>query len=284
MSTKVVAILTSTPEDMDNITDTINSLIFGSRPPEEIVIALPLTARYKIPAALRHSERIRLERTDYDFGSLTGLACALELYDDRADIQLMLVSSTMRYPKNIVQEFLAIRPELEKQLASKLPQYTSSIWGTGGTVMVQNKERDMDRELEALMAGHDIAPSDNRTIIGYVRENATVDILETHGVIWLNRQQVVKSDFMQMLKKYGDGLVKGLLCGDTLLSNYMASRNIFRTQICTLTLNRYLLEVGGFSDHRRRRTKQAKEIVVANTVKLLQSNGSFHIWATAANS
>ena len=275
---KHIAVMTSTPDDLEHGVAAVDSLLLATQPPDEIILALPLSARYKIPSVLRHNSRVRLERTEYDYGSLTGLVCALELYGDDAAVTLVLVSSTMRYPKNLLQEISAIKPELEKQLRAKMPQYTSSVWGLGGTVMVRNKEHNMELELQALMAGEDVPAADARSIIGYVRDNATIDILETAGVIVFDRNQIVKRDFMALVEPFRAGLAAQQYCGDVLLSNYFGGRGVFRTQICTLSLNRFMLEVCGYSDRRRRRSKPAKEAVIANTVKALQSANAFRLW------
>lgn len=119
---------------------------------------------------------------------------------------------------------------------------------------------------------------EKRTTIGYVRENATVDVLEQYGGVLLHRSQV-SSDLLSYLDKYRSHLAGA---GDLLLANYLAKRGINRTQVCVLTLNRYMLDAVGFTVKRVPTDKQTKEARYLRAVSELKDRGDFRLWAPAS--
>ena len=134
----------------------------------------------------------------------------------------------------------------------------------------------MDMELESLLKGTE-TNFERRTVIGYLKENATVDILQQYCSIFLHRSTLA-NDFQDYLEQCKHLLCSATQSSDVIISNYFARKGIVRTQICTLTINRYIIDVGGFTERRPQYAKDVQETQYQGTIAALKSSQIFSLW------
>lgn len=275
---KVIVSVTSTPEDMQYMQSAVDSLQSGLQKPDHILITLATDRKYSIPNPLRKIPNVTINRIDNDYGPLTAIVGFIEEYPASADVYCLYLNGNCQYPRNLLREFTGSLAELNRILAEKLPNFKGSVYGLGGIVMVPDRQRVMDMEFDGLLKGED-TNFEKRSIIGYVKENATVDILESYGCVFFHRSQI-GDDFMEYLKacKKTQADAGAVLCSDMILSNYFAKNTLMRTQMCTLNINRFMLDAAGFTEHRKHRDKPAKEEVLLRTAMALRKDKMFYLW------
>ncbi len=274
---KIVVCITSTPEDMQYLSDAVESLQFGLRKPDQILVTLPTDKKYTIPNNIRKMPNVVINRIDADLGVLSSVVGFVQEYKADSDVYALVLNSNCTYPKNLLREFELSIPELDKVLSTKIPNFKGSVYGLSGQVIVPDKSRLLEQEFDDLLNGAE-THIEKRSVIGYVKENATVDILESYGGIMFHRSQIDTDAFMSYLHKTNK-YTKG--AEDLLLSNYFAQRSLQKTQICSLTLNRYILDGVGYTEHREQRKhrgKQLQEQIYQGVIKGLRHDGLFCLW------
>lgn len=145
------------------------------------------------------------------------------------DEMLLYVDSTTVYPPNLLSEYTNMVEKLTADLDTKLKGANKYVFGYFGLVLTTNRDLWLEREFQRLTAPEPSPESDKRNAIGYVTDNATVDILELAGTILVKASYLEHLDFSAHSNP------------DTVLSNYFAQHKIYRVQVCTLALNRFMM-------------------------------------------
>jgi hypothetical protein len=262
------------------INDSVKSLLDSMVPPSEILITLQNGV--KVPAALKRKSgsmdsRVHIQRLDKDYGSLTAIVGAMQRYPAHYDAHILFLNSNCTYPPHLINEYNLSIAELEKGLKQKLPDSNGSIYGLAGVVMAPDKNRNLDLEFDDLI-GKSNSSFETRNLIGYVRENATVDYLESMGSVLIHRSKL-KDDFLVYLSKVIEPTTEGSLSMDVVLSNYFAKHSVLRTQVCNLAINRFMLLRAGYLKNHKEHDEQNKRTLYERTVKHLRSKGCFYTYA-----
>src|SRR5262249_27525296 len=104
---RVIASLTTVPARIDNLEPTIRSLLKQTRPPDEIVLAVPeFSIReerpYVVPDHVLRLPRLRILRCEKDWGPATKFISVVreELAAGRGDTLMMVVDDDRVYPRD----------------------------------------------------------------------------------------------------------------------------------------------------------------------------------------
>ena len=110
---RVIASLTTLPDRIGNLEPTIRSLLGQTRPPDEIVVAIPQFSirqkvTYTIPSDLERTPRVRILRCEKDWGPATKFIPIIqeELEADRDRTLIMVVDDDRIYPRDALEIFL----------------------------------------------------------------------------------------------------------------------------------------------------------------------------------
>ncbi|MEY2440239.1 MAG: hypothetical protein QOI34_1624 [Verrucomicrobiota bacterium] len=116
---RVIASLSTLPDRIANLEPTIRCLLDQTRPPDEIVIAVPeFSVRqqkfYVIPEYLAEYSPIRILRCDRDWGPATKFIPVIqqELTTGRDDTLIMVVDDDRVYPRDALETYLYYHHEL----------------------------------------------------------------------------------------------------------------------------------------------------------------------------
>jgi len=116
---RVIASLTTLPDRIDNLEPTIRSLLEQTRPPDEIVLAIPQFSirqkmEYTVPAYLEGIHRVRLLRCEKDWGPASKFIPIIqeELAADRRQTLIMVVDDDRIYPRDALEIFLHYHKQL----------------------------------------------------------------------------------------------------------------------------------------------------------------------------
>jgi len=112
-------IATTLPDRIDNLEPTIRSLLEQTRPPDEIVLAIPQFSirqkmEYTVPAYLEGIHRVRLLRCEKDWGPASKFIPIIqeELAADRRQTLIMVVDDDRIYPRDALEIFLHYHKQL----------------------------------------------------------------------------------------------------------------------------------------------------------------------------
>jgi len=115
----VVASLSTLPDRIGNLEPTITSLLEQTRPPDEIVIAVPdFSARqqkpYVVPEYLSQFSRVRILRCGKDWGPATKFIPVVqeELAAGRGDTLVFVVDDDRTYPRDALETYIHYSNEL----------------------------------------------------------------------------------------------------------------------------------------------------------------------------
>src|SRR5215203_813053 len=104
---RIIVSLSTLPDRIGNLEPTLNCLLGQSRPPDEIVIALPSFSirqrqAYVIPASLNEVPRLRILQNERDWGPATKFIPVIqhELAAARPDTLVMVVDDDRIYPRD----------------------------------------------------------------------------------------------------------------------------------------------------------------------------------------
>ncbi len=116
---RVIVSLSTLPERIANLEPTLRSLLEQTRPPDEIVLALPdfsvrQQTRYVVPPYLDKIPRLRILRTGKDWGPATKFIPVVqeELAAGRGQTLIMVVDDDRVYPPDALQTYLHYHEEL----------------------------------------------------------------------------------------------------------------------------------------------------------------------------
>jgi hypothetical protein len=110
---RVIAAMSTLPDRIVNLEPTIRCLLEQTRPPNEIVIAIPEFSRrqqkgYKIPKYLEELPPVRILHCDTDWGPATKFIPVVreELAAGRTDTLIMIVDDDRVYPNDALETYL----------------------------------------------------------------------------------------------------------------------------------------------------------------------------------
>jgi hypothetical protein len=116
---RVIASLSTVPDRINNLKPTIQSLLSQTRPPDEIVLAIPeFSIReqrpYVVPTYLSELPRVRVLCCCQDWGPSTKFIGAIqdELAAGRADTLIMVVDDDRLYPHDALETYLFYSEQL----------------------------------------------------------------------------------------------------------------------------------------------------------------------------
>ena len=116
---RVIASLSTVPGRINNLTATIRSLLRQTRPPDEIILAVPeFSIReerpYVVPEYLLRLPRLRILRSGKDWGPATKFIPVVreELAAGRGDTLIMVVDDDRVYPRDALEIYLHYNQQL----------------------------------------------------------------------------------------------------------------------------------------------------------------------------
>src|SRR5438046_8175406 len=116
---RVIASLSTVPDRINNLRPTIQSLLKQTRPPDEIVLAIPkFSVRerrpYVVPKYISRLPRVRILRTREDWGPATKFIAAIqdELAAGRQNTLIMVVDDDRVYPRDALETYLHYSEQL----------------------------------------------------------------------------------------------------------------------------------------------------------------------------
>jgi len=116
---RVIASLSTVPDRINNLGPTIRSLLKQTRPPDEIVLAIPeFSVRerrpYVVPKYLSRLPGVRVLRCREDWGPATKFIGAIqdELAAGRENTLIMVVDDDRVYPRNALEAYLYYSEQL----------------------------------------------------------------------------------------------------------------------------------------------------------------------------
>lgn len=116
---QVIASLTTLPDRIENLEPTLACLMQQTRPPDEIIVAVPQFSirqqrRYIIPNFLANLPTVRLLRCEKDWGPATKCIPVIqeELAAGRSDTLIMVVDDDRVYPRDALETYLHFHEQL----------------------------------------------------------------------------------------------------------------------------------------------------------------------------
>src|SRR2546426_11762048 len=116
---RVIASLSTVPERIGNLGPTIRSLLKQTRPPDEIVLAIPeFSVRerrpYVVPKYISRLPRVRVLHCPKDWGPATKFIGAIqdELATGRENTLIMVVDDDRLYPRDALETYLFYSEQL----------------------------------------------------------------------------------------------------------------------------------------------------------------------------
>jgi Glycosyl transferase family 2 len=116
---RVIASLSTVPDRINNLRPTIRSLLRQTRPPDEIVLAIPeFSVRegrpYVVPKYISRLPRVRILRSREDWGPATKFIAAIqdELAAGRQNTLIMVVDDDRVYPPDALETYLHYSEQL----------------------------------------------------------------------------------------------------------------------------------------------------------------------------
>lgn len=112
---RVVASLTTLPDRIANLRPTLNCLLEQTRPPDEIVIAIPKFSirqqrGYDIPEYLARTPRARIVRCQRDWGPATKFIPTI--LSERTETLVLVVDDDRTYPRDLLETYLHFHAQL----------------------------------------------------------------------------------------------------------------------------------------------------------------------------
>src|SRR5213595_371235 len=116
---RVIASLSTVPDRINNLMPTIQSLLKQTRPPDEIVLAIPeFSVRerrpYVVPKYIYRLPRVRILRCREDWGPATKFIAAIqdELAAGRQNTLIVVVDDDRIYPRDALETYLYYSEQL----------------------------------------------------------------------------------------------------------------------------------------------------------------------------
>jgi hypothetical protein len=151
---------------------------------------------------------------------------------------------------HLAADYLNTTQDMANQLRSKLSKdepFTGVAFGLGGIVFKEDKQNDLDNELNSLLDNVDADASVASTTLipSIIQETTTVTLLELTGSIYLT------ADFLKGFKE--QVFTKPTVSFDrfqaaVILSKFLEKQHVHRINICHLANNRFVMDrIGCFS-------------------------------------
>lgn len=116
---RVIVSLSTMPDRIGRLQPTLDSLLSQTRPPDEIVLAVPKFSlrqerEYEIPEYLSRTPKLRVLRCDKDWGPATKFIAVVqdELAAGRTDTLIMAVDDDRIYPRDSIALYLHYHEQL----------------------------------------------------------------------------------------------------------------------------------------------------------------------------
>ena len=116
---RIIVSLSTLPDRIANLGPTFDCLLNQTRPPDEIVLAVPEFSirqdkAYEIPTGLAETARLRILSSAMDWGPATKFIPAIqrELAEGRAETLIMVVDDDRIYPRDAIETYLHYEREL----------------------------------------------------------------------------------------------------------------------------------------------------------------------------
>jgi glycosyl transferase family 2 len=116
---RVIASLSTVPDRINNLRPTIRSLLKQTRPPDEIILAIPEFSlreqrRYVVPKYISRLPRVRVLHCAEDWGPATKFIGAIqdELAAGRENTLIMVVDDDRVYPRDALETYLYYSEQL----------------------------------------------------------------------------------------------------------------------------------------------------------------------------
>jgi hypothetical protein len=116
---RVIASLSTVPDRIDNLRPTIRSLLEQTRPPDEIILAIPQFSireqrAYVVPKYISRLPRVRVLHCFEDWGPATKFIGAIqdELAAGRQNTLIMVVDDDRLYPRDALETYLHYSEQL----------------------------------------------------------------------------------------------------------------------------------------------------------------------------
>src|SRR3954452_23895071 len=116
---RVIVSLSTVPDRINNLMPTIRSLLKQTRPPDEMVLAIPeFSVReqrpYVVPKYISQLPRVRVLRCCEDYGPATKFIAAIqdELAAGRENTLIMVVDDDRLYPRDALETYLFYSEQL----------------------------------------------------------------------------------------------------------------------------------------------------------------------------
>jgi hypothetical protein len=195
-----------------------------------------------LPTSLRKKDNVSIVRTP-KYGYLSSFYAAVEKHGTGPDVHYILIDGSTIYMPHLISEFLNIAPQMDKIIAEKIngaSKLNGIIYGLAGIIFSDNKQQALEDELSSLLGETDAAPSSgfSCTTPNISQENSTVDLLDFMGSVY------IRGPFLEGIKDEIFATVKSYQAAEAavLLANWLASKDVLRVQVCTLTNNRFIME------------------------------------------
>jgi hypothetical protein len=211
----------SSQYNVSHISTTVKSILNGTLMPSDIVIA---DSQY-LPLSLKKKDRVSVIKSE-NYGMLSSLVAGIKKHGTSSNIKYIVVDAKVAYLPHLAREYLSCATE----------DFKDSVFGLSGIVFIENKEENFANALKSLLSDESVNLKSREA--AYTKDNCTVDILEICGSIYFNGTQI--SDFVNadqtVLKEYNS------VQAAVHLSNYFSKKGIYKTQICNLVNNKYIME------------------------------------------
>ncbi len=116
---RIIVSLSTMPDRIGRLQPTLNSLLNQTRPPDEIVLAVPKFSlrqqrAYEIPHWLYQTPKLRILRCEKDWGPATKFIVVVqdELAAGRSDTLVMVVDDDRIYPRDSIELYLHYHQQL----------------------------------------------------------------------------------------------------------------------------------------------------------------------------
>jgi len=226
------------------LTSTLRSLLDGLVKPTDIVIA---DYGLNLAPALKKKDHVSVIKTP-NYGILSSLYAILQKYGTAPEVHVVLVDEATTYMPHLIAEYLNTTPEILRQLQAQIPSVTGAVYGLCGVLFAEDKQKDLENELESLLdCTEETVKTESkikRSTPTVMKDTATVDLLEFTGSIFCQASQLAgfKEDAFKKPHAYNR------FEATVILSNFFASKQILRVNICHLANNRFIMDrIGCFA-------------------------------------
>ncbi len=232
------------------LVSTVKSILDGSVTPTDIVIA---DYGLNLTPSLKKRDQVSVIKTP-NYGMLSSLYAVLQKYGKNPSVHIVLIDEAVTYMPHLAAEYLNTTGEILKEMRAKFQTNdVSAVFGLTGLVFKENKQRDLDSELEALVSGDAAsigapgAPesvSFKRNYPTTTTNTVSVDLLEFTGSIYLTVNQLTGFSSEVFKKPISYNRFQAAV----VLSSFLAKNNIYRVNVCHLGNNRFIMDrIGCFS-------------------------------------